>query len=350
MRISLFNSRTLGRVQKSGFTLVEVLVVIAIIGILIGMLLPAVQQVREAARRTECANNMRQLGLACHIADSALGHLPAGVTFLLDRTRNRADTAWDYSAGQSAGDNLYAYLLPFFEQSAMHSEYLVGRPRGYKDAANHAWPETQDVNESGFPIFKCPSYSGPAEGWNPRKDYYPCSGGLWLRHAGGSQGLIYNDGIFAGNRELPIEQIQDGSSNTIMLGESSHPVTRGGPVYLEPGGFAWYHGCDGFRHPGDDDYEEPDHPSASGNYTAGWNGRAFRNTHYPINFDILEAGGSLDTRNNAITPFGSKHPGGANFVLADGSVHLLSDAIDHTGVLQPLSNRGDGLAVGVDDF
>lgn len=330
------------RLKRQAFTLVELLVVIAIIGILIGMLLPAVQQVREAARRITCGNNLRQLALACHNADSNLGHLPAGTTFLLDRTVNRAGTVWTYGEGQRAGDHLFAYLLPYYEQAAMHSEYLVGRPRGYKDAANHAWPETQDVHYSGFPIFKCPSYGGPGIEHIPRKDYYPCNGGMWLRYNDGSAGRVYNDGIFTGNSKIGISQIQDGSSNTILLGESSHPVTGGSPNYnTNPdigGAYSWYHGADGFRDPG----QPAVHPRAGGAYCR-YNGRAFRNTYYPINYSILDSGSLLSTKRNNITPFSSDHSGGANFVFADGSTHFLSDEIDHAGLLQPLGNRNDGL-------
>ena len=353
--------------KKTAFTLVELLVVIAIIGILIGMLLPAVQQVRAAARRSACSNNLRQLGLGCHNADSALGHLPAGTTFLLDRAVDRQGDDLAPGAegnnrtsagGQTAGDHLFAYLLPYLEQSGWHSEYLVGRPRGFKDAANHAFSETVDVHLSGMSIFKCPSYAGPAyDGiphpgthpnvsglpWYARKDYYPCNGGMWLRHLHNSAGNVYNDGIFTGNSDLPISQIRDGSSNTILIGESSHPVTRGLPNYGTNfnigGGNPWYYAAEVLG-----DEPPPTGSNANSDQYCIGNGRAFRCTFYPINFSILEAG-TLSRKNNNITPFTSEHPGGATFVFADGSTHFLSETIDHEGTFQPLGNKDDGFIV-----
>lgn len=340
--------------RRTAFTLVELLVVIAIIGILISMLLPAVQTVREAARRSNCSNNLRQLALACHNADTALGRLPSGTTFLLDRTVDRSGTVWTTGDGQGAGDHLFAYLLPYLEQSGMHSEYLVGRPRGYKDAANHAWAETVDIHLSGFPIFKCPSYDGPsfdgistAQGaYFARKDYFPCNGGMWLRYNDGNAGRIYNDGIFTGNSDIAIEQIRDGSSNTILIGESSHPVTAGTPNYNTNldigGGVGWYQAADGLI----DDGRAAADPNANTDAYTRYNGRAFRSTFYPINFSILESGSLLSGKNNNITPFSSIHPGGATFVFADGSSHFLSENIDHTGTFQPLGNKDDGLIAG----
>ena len=329
--------------KRHAFTLVELLVVIAIIGILIGMLLPAVQQVREAARRSSCSNNLRQLALACQNADSALGHLPAGATFLLDRYLQTDGVTWNTTRGQKRSDHLYTYLLPYFEQAAMQDLYVVGYDLAYVTAANRN--SAPEVHNSGFPIFKCPSYAGPADDHLPRKDYYPCSGGMWLRFTN-SGSPIYNDGIFGGNSKIAISQIRDGSSNTILIGESSHPITHGGPEYVTGGvtggATAWYHSAGGLADPGAD----PEDPNASGPYTENWNFRAFRHTQHPINFSFLEAGGTLSYQKSEATPFTSEHPGGAMFTFADGSVHFLSETIDHVGTFQPLSNRDDGTVLG----
>ena len=106
------------QLRKKGFTLVELLVVIAIIGILIGMLLPAVQQVREAARRTQCLNNMRQLGLACHNYESAFMEFPPGCNW-------DTDSGDDKRNPQILGRERVAwsvFILPFIEQNNLHNQ------------------------------------------------------------------------------------------------------------------------------------------------------------------------------------------------------------------------------------
>ena len=330
--------------SKLGFTLVELLVVIAIIGILIGMLLPAVQQVREAARRSSCSNNLKQIGLACHNADSALGHLPAGTTFLLDHFINTDGTV-NTSKGQKRGDGLYSYLLPYFEQAGMADLYVVGYDLAYVTAANKNTAPL--VHESGFPIFKCPSYGGPAQDLFQRKDYYPCSGGISRRFDSGIHGLCFSDGIFYANSDTGISKISDGSSNTIMFGESSHRVANGLPTADDGGGgYSWYHAAGGLRG-GSIAPEDPLDPAAgTGLFTLNWSGREYRNSFYPINHEIIDTttGEFIVTpQNNSVTPFSSDHSGGANFVFADGSVHFLSETIDHENTLKPLTVRDDGL-------
>src|SRR5262245_52652250 len=148
-----------------GFTLVELLVVIAIIGVLIGLLLPAIQAAREAGRRTQCINNLRQFGLAFHNYETAHKRFPPG----------------DISTGSSAGLSVHARLLPYFEQANLRN--LVNFNAPYKDA-----DPTKDFNaaarDTTVPMFLCPS--------DARSDISPALGGPNNYHVNQGTGILWS--------------------------------------------------------------------------------------------------------------------------------------------------------------
>ncbi len=296
--------------RRCGFTLVELLVVITIIGILISLLLPAVQSAREAARRLQCTNNLKQLGLALHNYHQALKSFPAGTsTSIPGNCKNGSDCR---------GNPMYVPLLPYVEQAAIEQRYSYVLDWGYA-----SWGDS--AQNAGLGVFQCPSMPLWNEVQN-RRDYFGCSGGRessWTCRFG----EVFRDGLFCINQWVRIEDIRDGSSNTIAMGESSHPAKWGsGDGYGDPmvgGPVTWKFGADCAA------------PCTSG--TTHSLGRAFRVTKYPINADLRPM---EDTDNNEY-PFASHHPGGAQFVFADGHVSFLSDSIDLT-LYQSLSTYAGG--------
>lgn len=288
------------RTNKSAFTLVELLVVIAIIGILIGMLLPAVQSVREAARRIQCANNCRQIGLAALNYESAHMHFPAGWTTGVD-SDPLAEPGWGWSA----------LLLPYMEQNNVFD--LIDFSIAIDDSS-HA-----NVIQSRLPVFICPSDPSEqilnldahvehddddddhlvaheddhahGELWVSRSNYSGCFGNVDIEDT-----PLRGNGVFFANSEVTFGQMTDGSSNTIMVGERLNLLGPISWVGMVP------------------EVEEP--------YA-----RIVAVTDHAPNDEHMH-----------FADFRSEHTGGVNVTLGDGSTHFVSDTISEI-VYQALGSR-----------
>jgi len=298
--------------SEHGFTLVELLVVIAIIGILIGMLLPAVQMVRESARRIACANNIRQLGLSMHNYESTKQHLPSG---------------W--------AENGYTWgveILPFVEQQNLYNSIEPGA----------SW--TRGANEIAaatvVSIARCPTsplddhydHNGvsdrvPADyrasiGSNVRGDSGPkLPGSLSTRDSN-------PNGIFWGCSKTKFGSIIDGLSNTIFISES-----RTDPTFNKDGNSSdhWFIGS-----PNIDGFECGDRATGGGTGGGDYSevvGSGIVQMNARI-FDPSLHGALIEIS------FGSYHFGGMNVVLGDGSTHFISEEIDTTAYRATFSRNG----------
>jgi prepilin-type N-terminal cleavage/methylation domain-containing protein/prepilin-type processing-associated H-X9-DG protein len=308
---------------KSGFTLVELLVVITIIGILIALLLPAVQAAREAARRIQCQNNLKQLGLALHNYHSQYNCFPAAEAITYETQCN--------SSNQCRGAPIYVVLLPYVEQGGLDSQYDYNSPLGWHDWVNFD-PMGIRLRDQRLVVYQCPSDDRSTQ-YPSQRVYFAVVGGK--KYSAVSQsGYVYADGLFGINRWKRFADISDGSSSTLAFGESVHGAFRqgsgpsGGGV---PDGLPvmWWHG--GACAPGCP-------------YGTQFLGTGYRSTRNPINSSILPM--DLTKENNA--PFGSFHSGGAHFLFADGHVSFLLDTI-HLPTYQEMSTIAGGeIIAGVD--
>tara|TARA_R110002111_G_scaffold261826_3_gene335824 strand:- start:32219 stop:33169 length:951 start_codon:yes stop_codon:yes gene_type:complete len=311
--------------QKRGFTLIELLVVIAIIAILIALLLPAVQQAREAARRSTCKNNLKQIGLALHNYHEIHSTFPPGITRAQGHPYGPVE-------GWNTGKVLWsAFILPSMDQAPLYNmiNFAVADPG--KNAVNAT------VRNADLPAYRCPSDPGGrgttgSSGSGP-SNYTGCVGNSPLGSVSGGGSSYQNNGtsVFFTDSKTKIRDITDGTSNTMMVSEllvGSKYITYGnvntGGILDDcstSGGSAnkrgesWFYGDASIR----------------------W---AFL-TVFPPNTEV--ACRSYQEYANASPA--SQHVGGVHILLCDGAVRFVSDNV-HLKTWQNLGNKADGNVLG----
>jgi prepilin-type N-terminal cleavage/methylation domain-containing protein/prepilin-type processing-associated H-X9-DG protein len=311
--------------HRRALTLVELLVVIAIIGLLIALLLPAVQSAREAGRRAQCANHLRQFGLALHNFAAARKCLPSGVTLNPTQTAALAPA--------------HVLLLPYFEDVALHSLWNRELPFNQQPASALA---------TVIPIFVCPSNDKvnphvypllASIGWPTSfgaTDYILCKGATDTWCLTPQQVPRTRRGCFCATNGVRMKEITDGASQSFCVGEGAGgprwPLCRGTGC-KQPAGDApaahvatnvWPIGA-----VGNSQFE------AAGLLTAGvWGCTIEPLNKWPVTDSWADIAGSADCRSSdqgglhSASNFRSDHPGGGQFLYADGSVHFVNDTIE----------------------
>jgi prepilin-type N-terminal cleavage/methylation domain-containing protein/prepilin-type processing-associated H-X9-DG protein len=295
--------------RRTAFTLIELLVVIAIIALLVGLLLPAVQKVREAAARMKCTNHLKQIGLALHSYHDIMGSFPPGYA---DRN---TDPNSDATSDVGQGWGWASFLLPYLEQNNVYNQINFTQTVG-----------TNPIGQTVLPVFLCPSDqvlpAFPVYGTNAvvaQGNYVGCNGTFETTAHPGN-----NNGVFLRNSRFRIADITDGLSNTIVAGERNtrHAYTTWtGAV---PGGLVPANQA----------------PPPSGPLDNAETAQA-----------LVLAHGSRDHVPSADAPlwdadtFYSNHTNGANFLFGDGSVHFLSSGINGI-TYENMCNKSDGVPLG----
>jgi prepilin-type N-terminal cleavage/methylation domain-containing protein len=340
LKILYFKGENKMKIRKfRGFTLVELLVVIAIIGVLFALLLPAVQAAREAARRMQCSNHLKQIGIALHNYNDTCKDLP----FASATTLNVQDGDWRSHRSWAVA------LFPFMEQQPLYSELIFGEAGNFDTLAN---PKTNlnALNGVVVPNFYCPSNTrgkmredaaGSVQ-YKLQKSNYVGIGGT-VRNPNDVTNNIapayslygyrtFNGTIIAiGNNSgisissIGLEALSDGTSNTIGVSEQSHLVK--------------------------DSSGNPQDWGASGHRGGGWNGNRSNSwspniTHIYWTINSVcpnNVGCNQPYASNTIIT--SPHSGGAQFTVMDGSVRFISETVDLNNVLLRLAARDDRLPV-----
>lgn len=332
------------RKVRNGFTLVELLVVIAIIGILVGLLLPAVQAAREAARRMQCTNNLKQLGLALHNYESVYKSLPSGFT------TNYPASSWGTPAMQAVSQQSHwswgAFILPYIEQQSL---YTTVNPNNLEMFQVLATPVGLAALTTPLPTFACPSDPGPPlNNFDATQSDAPANAAApWYNRFVTSNGTdriaiaksnyimsacssvsttppvaeaVFGPatGVAWLNSRCRLAQITDGTSHTIAIGERAYRFANLNAGAGNALGFS----------------STVNTPGTSAGLKAAMTavlGLAYNGINWSANNRIHQPRG-----------YSSNHANGANFVFCDGSVQFLSNSIDYNGVTIPSGTLTNG--------
>lgn len=315
-----------------GFTLIEILIVIAVIGALVALLLPAVQASREAARRVTCQNHLHQLALGCHTYHDAHRSFPPG-----------DQRAMFSSSPTFRGTSLFVHLLPFIEERGLYDQWE------FKDPGKNTDGGVASRTATVLEVLVCPADSLEQ---NPAQDSGLVYGLTSYGGNGGTRSYLSQqatlDGVFhtqgAANdpdphaRPVRLKDIRDGASRTLLLGERSHNdpglesfVFTGWTTTLKTWG--WWAPSQGRKAIG--------HVSMSA--------QAPINYRFDFNYATRMAASPPMSNSAVLQPvvqkrlcaWGSNHPGGANFAFADGSVRFMPDELP-LAILRALSTRSGG--------
>ncbi|WP_337174893.1 DUF1559 domain-containing protein [Paludisphaera sp.] len=379
--------------RRDGFTLIELLVVIAIIAVLIALLLPAVQSAREAARRSQCTNNLKQLGLSLHNYESAAGSFPLGGNSGPQGLGQYCDPVTHGGCYDWGAWSAHSMLLPYIEQRSVYNALnfmTLARGNGDREVANYTGMMAS-INS-----FLCPSSSPPPRitqnrwdangivmGFFPGNNYFASAGStiMWIGWPINNPNGVFN----VGGAAFGIRDIVDGTSNTIAFGEwrtgdfndqqrslqdiVSVPWNSVGwpgvpnrnmdaPTANMPAGAAYLtaalNACA-------QEHRTGSNTAYGTNGQRSWNGRmwhvgnyghALGNTLVPPNSQypycqFWEGNGDFDSA--GINGLSSFHPGGANVAFADGSVRFIKNSINWQ-TLWALGSRAQGETVSSDSY
>ncbi|MBX3442654.1 MAG: DUF1559 domain-containing protein [Planctomyces sp.] len=322
--------------RRRGFTLIELLVVIAIIGILVSLLLPAVQQAREAARRTQCRNKLKQLALALHNYHDTHSTFPSGGIAQNLGTLN--GTCPCPNAQGNNGLSWTVMILPFLDDAP---RYQLWDPR-VPTRSYQTWvlgdPRLGNEQEWARPChhYQCPSDPGSPSEIN-NINYLGVQGGgdetdrICAGSAVSSNNGLFNNGILYLNSKTRIGDVRDGTTNVYLIGESRYAITPIGSRNASVIGWASSTRLDSSCHPSvlAASWLQINSIPGSGGSRQGW--------------------GTRDSRDFSSALFGSFHVGGCHMAMADGSVHFISENMD-LATHRQMAKREDGLPVGGSHF